>query len=245
VTVAAVVQARMGSTRLPGKVVEPVAGEPLLARVVERVQAMAAVARCVVATSTASRDDAIAALCAERGWDCFRGSEEDVLDRYYRAAVAFAAEHVVRITADCPFVCPHETDRVIRRHLDAGADYTHNITVWGSGMPLGTGAEVFTFATLERSWREGLAPHHREHVDEYVGDHPELFRIVRVDAPPRLRRPELRLTVDTVEDLALTREVYERLARPGELIELADVIALLDEHPELLELNRGVVQKPI
>jgi spore coat polysaccharide biosynthesis protein SpsF len=245
VAIVAVVQARMGSTRLPGKVLEPIAGEPMLAHVVERVRGMELVGHCVVATSSNPADDALEALCAERAWDCFRGSEEDVLDRYYRAALAAGASHVVRITSDCPLVCPRQTDHVIRRHLDTGADYTHNITVWGSGMPLGTGAEVFTLGALERSWHDGHEQHHREHVDEYVGDHPELFRIERVEAPPELRRPELRLTVDTTEDLALMREVYDSLHRPGELIELADVIALVDERPELVELNRHVLQMPI
>jgi spore coat polysaccharide biosynthesis protein SpsF (cytidylyltransferase family) len=196
----------------------------------------------VVATSDLAQDDAIGELCVERGWLCFRGSEDDVLDRYYRAALAHEATHVVRVTADCPFLCAAESDRVIAHHLGTNADYSHNITVWGSGMPLGTGTEIFTLATLERSWREGREPHHREHVDEYVGDHPELFRIERVEAPPELRRPELRLTVDEPEDLELTRELYARLAEP---FDLADVIRLLDASPELGELNRHVVQKPI
>lgn len=240
--VVVVIQARTGSTRLPGKVLADVAGKPLLARVAERSQRMERADEVVVATSTSPRDDAIAALCAERGWACFRGSEEDVLDRYYRAAVRHGAAHVVRVTADCPFLCPHQADRVVERHLETGSDYAHNITVWGSGMPLGTGVEIFTFAALERSWREGHEPHHREHVDEYVGDHPELFHMERVKAPTELHRPKLRLTVDTPEDLELTRQVYTRLADP---VELGDVIALLDESPELVELNRQVVQKPI
>lgn len=242
-TVVAIIQARMGSTRLPGKVLADVAGDVLLAHVFERTRRMKLVDQTVVATSNATADDAIAALCDDRDWSCSRGSESDVLDRYYQAALAYEADHIVRITADCPFVCPHEADRVIARHLECRADYAHNITVWGSGMPLGTGTEIFTRSALARSWREGDQPHHREHVDEYVGDHPELFAMQRVDAPDHLRRPEMRLTVDTPEDLHLVREVYGRLYAPGELIELVDVVTLLDESPSLVDINRHVVQK--
>jgi spore coat polysaccharide biosynthesis protein SpsF len=244
-SVVTVIQARMGSTRLPGKVLQTVAGEPMLAHVYERARCIASVDRTVIATSELAADDVLADLCAERGWSCFRGSESDVLDRYFRAATANEADHIVRITSDCPLVCPHESDRLVLSHLSSGADYTHNLTVWGSGMPIGTGAEIFTRAALERSWREGHEPHHREHVDEYVGDHPELFRIERVDAPEALWHPELRLTVDTPEDLHLVRELYERLYRPGEILELTDVVALMDRSPELAEINRHVVQKKL
>lgn len=243
--VVAIVQARMGSTRLPGKVLEEIAGDFLLSHVVRRTLQMRLVDETVVATSDAEADEVIAALCDDRGWCCFRGSEADVLDRYVQAARAYNADHIVRVTADCPFICPHEADRVVARQLESGADYTHNITVWGSGMPLGTGTEIFTRATLERSWRDGHEAHYREHVDEYVGDHPKLFRIERVDAPPHLRRPDLRLTVDTPEDLLFAREVYARLYQPGDIVGLASVIALLDKTPELVEINRHVVQKPI
>ena len=243
--VVAIIQARIGSTRLRGKVLESIMGEPMLAHVVARSCAIRGVDEVVVATTIRPEDEAIVDLCRDRRWPVFRGSEHDVLDRYFRAGVSVGAEHVVRITSDCPLVCPLEGARVVQRHRETGADYTHNITVWGSGMPLGTGVEVFTMQSLETSWQDGLEPHHREHVDEYVGEHPERFRIERVVAPPRLRRPELRLTVDTPEDLALVREIYRSLYRAGRVIPLDEVIALVDQNPELLELNRHVVQKPI
>lgn len=240
--VVAVVQARTRSSRLPGKVLADVAGRTLLARVVERTRRAETLSETLVATSTASADDAIEELCSDEGWAFFRGSEEDVLDRYYRAALASEAEHVVRVTADCPFVSPHELDRVVAHHLETGADYTHSLTIWGSGMPLGTGLEVFAFAALERSWREGHEPHHREHVDEYVGDHPELFYVERLEAPPGLRRPELRLTVDEPADLELAREIYRRL---DPFAELPEVVAALDVEPELAALNAHVRQKTL
>jgi spore coat polysaccharide biosynthesis protein SpsF len=241
--VATIVQARAGSTRLPGKVLMDVAGEPLLAHVVARCEAMTRSDVTVVATSTLPGDDAIETLAAERGWRLFRGSETDLLDRYVGAARDVGADHVVRVTADCPLVDPHEADRVIEHHLAGGADCTHNITVWGGETPLGVGVEAFTMAALEESFRDGHEPHHREHVDEYVSEHPERFRLERVVASAPLRRPELRLTVDTPEDLALIRAVYDRLHQPGRIVDLGAAIALLDAEPELLALNRHVRQK--
>ena len=244
-TVATIIQARTGSTRLPGKVLQDISGEPLLAHIVARCDAMTGSDETVVATSTAGGDDAIADLGARRGWRVFRGSEADVLDRYVAAARDAGADHVIRVTADCPLVAPDEADRVIARHLEGGADYTHNVTVFGGGTPLGTGVEAFTIAALEASWRDGHEPHHREHVDEYVAEHPELFRHEVVVASPAVHRPELRLTIDTPEDMELIRAIYDRLYTPGAIVSLQAAIELLDAHPELLELNRHIKQKTI
>lgn len=217
----------------------------MLAHVVDRARAIAGVDEVVVATSVEAEDDAVEVLCAERGWRSFRGSREDVLDRYYRAAEAVGAAHVIRVTADCPLLDHEEAGRVVSTHLATNADYTHNITVWGSGMPLGTGTEIFTADALARSWREGHEPHHREHVDEYVGDHPELFHVERVDAPDSIRAPELRLTVDTPADLELLRAIYAELYHPPALVEPVAVVELLRRRPDLAALNAHVVQKPI
>lgn len=236
----------MGSTRLPGKVLLDIAGRPALVHVVDRTRAIAGVDDVVVATSELDSDDPIAELCEQHGWDCFRGSEDDVLDRFYRAATTWRADHVVRVTADCPLVCPVEAGRVVSRQVETSADCTHNLTIFGSGMPLGTSVEVFSFAALEASWREGHEPHHREHVDEFVYEHPERFRIELVSAPPRLRRPDYRLTLDTAEDLELIREIYAEAAfQDDELPVLENVVSLLDRRPDLLELNRYVKQKSV
>ncbi len=242
-SVVAIVQARMGSSRLPGKVLRELGGKTVLEQVVARSQAISGVDQVLVATSTLPVDDPLEDLSKRNSWSCFRGSESDVLDRFYRAAIEVHASHVLRVTADCPLLAIEEAGAVIARHLATGAAYTHGITVWGSGMPLGTGAEIMTFAALERSWREGHEPKHREHVDEYIGDHPELFPTERVDAPPGLRRPELRLTLDTEDDLTLLRTIYERLGANGELVGLRDVVALLDREPALLSINAHVVQR--
>lgn len=244
-SVIAIIQARMKSTRLPGKVLLDLHGETVLERVVSRVQRMRRLDGFVVATSRAAADDRIEELCRRRSWQVFRGEELDVLDRYYQAARVANAQHVVRVTADCPLVSVEETDRLITRHLESGADYSHNITVWGSGMPLGTGSEIFTLDALERSWRDGKAPHHREHVDEYVGDHPELFKVERLLAPQELYWPDLRLTVDEAPDLELMRAIYARLERAGSFINLRDVIQLIRREPDLFHMNQHVRQKVI
>lgn len=218
----------MGSTRLPGKVLADLCGQPVLAHVVERATAIPGVDGVVVATSDLDRDDVIVDMARAQGWAWARGSESDVLDRYYRVATEHGADHVVRVTADCPLLDYSQAGEVVHRHSLDGNDYTHNLTVWGSGMPLGTGVEILTFRALERSWREGDQPHHREHVDEYIGDHPELFRIGLVEAPSPLRRPSYRLTLDTEEDLALLREIFSSLHVDGQLLDVAHVVRWLD-----------------
>jgi spore coat polysaccharide biosynthesis protein SpsF len=244
VRVVVVIQARLGSTRLPGKVLMEIGGALALEHVVARSQAIVGVDGVVVATTDLTDDDAIADACAAHDIACFRGNEEDVLDRYYQVAREWKADHIVRVTADCPLVCPHEAARVVERQLTRGADCTHNLTIFGSEMPLGTGVEVFTFDTIAASWREGRSAHHREHVDEFVYEHPERFQIELVTAPVQLARPRYRLTVDTEEDLDLIRRIYDAVAPgPGGLVELRDVIALLDGRPDLVEINVHVQQK--
>jgi spore coat polysaccharide biosynthesis protein SpsF len=191
-----VIQARMGSTRLPGKVLRPIAGRPLLSHVTGRLALLRAQAKAVVATSTLAQDDAIEAWCKGSGVACFRGDEQDVLDRYLRCAEAFGFGLIVRLTADNPFTDIVELDRLIDLQASAGLDYAHSFGM----MPIGVGAEIFTLNALRCSHREGLAAHHREHVNEYMQEHPEIFRSAALDIPLAKRAPRLRLTVDTEED---------------------------------------------
>ena len=186
----------MGSTRLPGKVLLPIAGKALLDHVLGRLSPIADMVRVVVATSDLPKDDIIAQHCLSRGGAIFRGSETDVLDRYYKCARENHFEHVVRLTADNPFTDVYELQRLIEQHLTQHNDYTHS---FGS-MPLGVGAEIFSFAALEKSVMEGNASNHREHVNEYIQEHPGIFRIGVLEIPVVKCRPDLRLTVDAVED---------------------------------------------
>ncbi len=195
-TVGIIIQARMGSTRLPGKVLMPIAGKVLLDHVLGRLSLLTYPVKVVVATSNLPRDGAIAQHCISKGVAVFRGSEIDVLDRYYQCARENRFEHVIRLTADNPFTDIEELRRLIAQHLTQQNDYTHS---FGS-MPLGVGAEIFSFAALEMSAREGHAPNHREHVNEYIQEHPGVFRNGELEIPATKRSADLRLTVDTEDD---------------------------------------------
>ena len=204
-----IIQARMGSTRLPGKVLKPIAGKALLDHVLGRLENLGRDAQVVVATSLGESDDLIAAHCRGRV-SCFRGSELDVLERYFLCAAEYGFDHVVRLTADNPFTDIEELGRLIDLHLAAGYDYTHAFGM----MPLGVGAEIFTMDALLLSHREGHASNHREHVNEFIQENPQRFRIGVLDVPPAKRAPQLRLTVDTPEDYARACRLAE-LAAPG------------------------------
>jgi spore coat polysaccharide biosynthesis protein SpsF len=218
-----------------------VAGEPMLARVVNRARRAKTVDELVVATPSTSADDVVAELCAKRGWSCFRGSESDVLDRYYRAAVEYRADAVVRITSDCPLIEPVITDIVVREFLDRQPtiDYASN-AVPRRTFPVGLDTEVMRFDALERAWREDLKPSWREHVTPYIHRNPGQFRLHSVSH--KLDYSPMRWTVDAEEDIAFVRAVYERFGGRDDFA-WNEVIALLEREPSLLEINRGVREK--
>jgi len=186
----------MGSTRLPGKVLKPIAGRSLLAHVVGRLEMLNHAHKAVVATSDLAADDTIAAWCRQEGAACFRGSEQDVLARYDGAAEAFGLDPVIRLTADNPFTDMEELDRLIELHHAQGNDFSHSF----AALPIGVGAEIFSRTALAHSARDGHAPHHREHVDEYMIENPQIFRTGILAVEGAKNRPDLRLTVDTEED---------------------------------------------
>lgn len=219
-SVGLVVQARMRSTRLPGKVLRPVGNLPLLGHVVGRLYQLIQPWPVVVATSTDAQDDAIVAWCRQSNLVTFRGSEHDVLDRYLQCVRTSGLDHVVRLTADNPFTDIAELERLVQLHLSGNYDYTHSFGM----LPLGVGTEIITRAALEISHTEGREPHHREHVNEYIKEHPELFRIGVLDIPIGKRAPDLRLTVDTEEDWRRA-DVLARKAR-GKWLETEEAIAL-------------------
>lgn len=195
----------MVSTRLPGKILELIAGRPLLDHVLYRLRNLRHPVRIVVATGDAPHNDPVAVFCAERSVDCFRGSEQDVLARYYECARQCSFDQVVRLTGDNPFIDVEELNRLIDFHLVGGHEFSSSL----GELPLGVGAEIFTFAALERCALKGQAPHHREHVDEYILENPTLFRCGHLAVPEYKRHPELRLTVDTPEDLRRARFIAE------------------------------------
>jgi spore coat polysaccharide biosynthesis protein SpsF len=215
-----VIQARMGSTRLPGKVLRLIAGKPLLGHVLGRLAGLRHPATVVVATSTLPQDDAISRWCEGESVSCFRGDEQDVLDRYLRCAEALGLDPVVRLTADNPFTDIEELDRLIELRAREGLAYAHSFGM----MPLGVGAEVFTLDALRRSHAEGHLPQHREHVNEYVQEHPELFRSGVLDVPAAKRAPDLRLTVDTEDDWLRACELADQ--SPGVWLDTEKALAL-------------------
>ena len=240
--IVAVIQARMGSTRLPGKVLMGLAGESMLARVVARSRRATMLHEVVVATTTKPADEAIVELCAARGWPCFRGSEDDVLDRYYRAALAHQADVVVRITSDCPLIEPEIVDRVVWEFLERQprVDYACNVLPRRT-FPRGLATEVMRFDVLERAWREDLNPAWREHVTPYIQRNPDLFRVHGVTN--KVDYSHMRWTVDTPEDLAFVRCIYDHFGH--DRFSWREVLVVLGQHPEWLEINRQVHQKVV
>jgi spore coat polysaccharide biosynthesis protein SpsF len=245
--VTAIIQARMGSTRLPGKVLRPLAGRPMLARIVERVRACPAIAAVVVATSDREGDEPIRRLCAAERFDCFAGSELDVLDRFYQAAAARQGDPLVRITADCPLVDPGLLTRLLA--LFAGGEYDHVGVATGAGAlflgqgryPDGLDTECFSFAALERAWREADSPQDREHVTPYLWRHPDRFRCGHLLSPVDYSR--LRWTVDTEADFDLIARIYDALGRDDRAFGMEDVLRYLAAHPELAATNEAFIGK--
>jgi spore coat polysaccharide biosynthesis protein SpsF len=240
--VVALIQARLGSSRLPGKVLQDLAGEPMLARCVSRTCRATTVHGVVIVTTVRPGDDALAVMCEARGWPCFRGSEDDVLDRYYRAAVAHGADVVVRITSDCPLIDPEVIDRIVSEFLarQPEVDYASNV-IPRRTFPRGLDTEVLSFAALESAWKEDANPAWREHVTAYVVRAPGRYRIHNVCNDEDYS--SFRCTVDTLEDLALVRRIYEHFGH--DRFSWREAVALLQRHAEWLDLNRGIQQKAV
>lgn len=238
--IVATVQARMGSTRLPGKVLMDLGGESVLARVVGRLRRAKLVDKIVIATTDTAEDDAIIAECGKLGVAWFRGSEGDVLDRYYQTALAFDAGAVVRITSDCPLIDPDLVDETIKQFQDRSTDYASNAIE--RTHPRGLDVEVFTIAVLKSAWQNAKQPYEREHVTPYLYEHPELFRLESVVGTPDYSQH--RWTLDTAEDLQLLRAIYDRFDNHDDFT-WQDVIALMEHEPQLANLNCNVRQKSL
>lgn len=238
--VVAIVQARMGSTRLPGKVLMDIGGRSALARVTDRLARAEQVQQIVIATATSALDDAIVTEAERNGIAVSRGSEQDVLSRYLQAAEEFCADAIVRITSDCPLIDPGEVDRVISEALSSGADFASNCIE--RTYPRGLDAEVVTLEALRRADGLGERPHHREHVTPIFYERPDLFRVCSVTGDEDYTRH--RWTLDTPEDLQLIRAIYSHFADP-DYFGWREIITLMEENPELAEINSHVIQKAV
>lgn len=237
--VVAIVQARMGSTRLPRKVLKKIKGKPILGYVIERLQQCASLDEIVVATTTNIVDTVIERYCLDEGISCFRGSEDDVLSRYYEAAKQYGADIVVRVTSDCPLIAPEIVDEVIARHKAGNAEYTANIIT--RSYPRGWDVEVMNFEILQQTHEDATKLYHREHVTLYIREHPEKFKLINVEAKGKLRRPDIRITLDTPEDFQLIAAILTHFR--SNVISAEEIIDFLNDHPQLLEINKEVQQK--
>lgn len=231
----AIIQARMGSTRLPGKVLKRLAGVPVIRQVYSRVRRIPELDEVVVATTRSSKDDVLVAYCEREGIRILRGSEDDVLDRYYQAARVLKAEVVMRITADCPFIDPRVSHQVLKLLID-DPDCEYATNALPRTFPDGLDTEVVRMDTLARIWGEVSDPRYREHVTYYISTHPDRFRVRSVVSP--VDYSHHRWTLDCPEDYEVLSRIAEVLRRRGQFGYLEEILAILDERPEIAAINR-------
>lgn len=234
--IVAIIQARMGSTRLPGKILMEVDGTPLLGYQVQRVKKARLLDKVIVATSDLPADDIVARYCGENGIECFRGSESDVLSRYYDCARALKAEVIVRLTGDCPFSDPQIIDDLVRLYQETGVDYAANtVPPETSTFPDGSDVEIFSRQALERAHREAQFPQDREHVTFYFWKEDHGFSTVQLQGEKNLAG--YRFTVDYPEDFEVASYVIHELTKRGSFGHLAEIIEIIDANPEVKMKN--------
>jgi spore coat polysaccharide biosynthesis protein SpsF len=230
----AILQARMSSTRLPGKVLRPILGRPMLSWQIDRIKRSKTIDRLVVATSLEASDDAIQAFCDANGVPCYRGALHDVLARFHGAVEAFGpAEQIIRLTGDCPLIDWTIIDDAVDLQRNTGSDLS------GNGIhrtyPDGLDVEVISFSALDRAHREATDPGFREHVTQYIYRHPQEFRLAHLTQTPDLGL--LRWTVDTPADFEMVEKVFAGLAGLNNDFLQQDVLRYLDRHPEIVAIN--------
>ena len=234
--VLAVIQARMSSTRLPGKVLMEILGKPMLALHIERIQRSIEINRLVVATSIGEEDNPIEILCRKIGVPCFRGSLDDVLDRFFQAAKTYQPKHVVRLTGDCPLADPEIIDRVIKLHLKHGYDYTSNTLppTWPDGMDV----EIFRFSCLKEAAKGAKLPSEREHVTPFIQNRPQQYALGNL--ANRRDLSDHRLTVDEIFDFDKIKRIYAILYPQKSDFSLKEILSLIESDPALSSINAEV-----
>ncbi len=241
--IVAIVQARTGSTRLPGKVMKPLLGLPMLARLLERLARCQKLDDIVVATTDDGSEQPIVELVDSLNVHVFRGSEDDVLTRYYGATQRYGADVVVRITSDCPLIAPEVVDTCVEAFSASGGDVDYASNVFTRTYPRGLDTEVFSMRALETAFKEATTPSEREHVTPFIWRQPQRFRLL--DVVDTEDHSDLRWTVDTPEDFELVSRIYGALYPTNPAFSYRDVLRLLDEHPGWSGLNRHVEQKKV
>ncbi|MDX2212940.1 MAG: glycosyltransferase family protein [Oculatellaceae cyanobacterium bins.114] len=243
---AAIIQARMGSTRLPGKVMKSLCGKTVLSHVITRVKACSLVDEIIVATTTSDDAEAIVLEAEKAGVNWFRGSEDNVLERYYLAAQHYQVDLIVRVTSDCPLFDPEVLESLLdyfHMMTDVGLfiDYTSNTLT--RSYPIGLDAEVFTFSTLENAYNNATKPYEKEHVTPYIYQHPEIFALHNQHYDEDLS--SYRWTLDTPEDFQFIEAVYQALYQPDRLFTMDDILELLEKNPSLTQINAHIRQKKL
>lgn len=234
--IAAIIQARMGSTRYPGKTFCKLAGKPLIWHVVNRIRYSGKINQIIIATTDTVKDDILATWAANEGISLFRGSEDNVLERYYYAARQYAADIIVRITADDPFKDPFIIDRVITILQEEKLDFAYNNNP--PTFPEGLDTEVFTYEALERAYSDARDDFEKEHVTQYFYRHKEAFRQANLANEKDLSF--LRWTIDTESDYQMAKRVYELLYREGDIFLMDDILGALRQNPDIQEINSNV-----
>lgn len=239
--VVTIIQARMGSQRLRGKVLADIGGNPLLSVIIKRISPARLIGELVVATTQRPEDDIIEQLAARLGVSCFRGADEDCLDRYYHAAKSFQAETVVRLTGDNPLIDASLLDWAVDEFLTAEPRCDYLDTSSSSTFPLGLSVEVFSFSALELAWKNTADPAWREHVTPYLRRHGERFELKHLSCPQDYSH--LRWTVDTADDLKFVQALYDHFGHDH--FSWREAIAAVERNPEWAELNRHVEQRSV
>jgi spore coat polysaccharide biosynthesis protein SpsF len=239
----AIIEARMNSSRLPGKVLKPILGKPMLEILIERIRQARRIDQIVVATTDSVSDDQIEALTQSLKVGCFRGSENDVLDRVLQASRRYSADIIVEITGDCPLIEAEKIDQMLGSYQHMKYDFMMNR--FDRSYPPGLGLRIFWKETLEKVSRLTQDPVDREHVTLYVWEHPELFSIYQFQNNLDQKYWNIRLTLDNQEDLVFIEAIFSELYPWNPKFDLYDIIELLERKPELMEINRHIQNKPI
>ncbi|NME95933.1 NTP transferase domain-containing protein [Clostridium cochlearium] len=241
--VVCIVQARVGSTRLPGKVLKKICGKTVLEHDIDRLKRIKNIDEIIIATTTLEKDNAIVKECQRLGVKCFRGSEEDVLSRYYYAAKENNADVVVRVTSDCPLIDPEVSEKIIQYYLDNKDKYDYVSNTIERTYPRGLDTEVFSFEALEKSYNEAKKQYEREHVTPYIYQNADKFKMVQYKNERDYSN--YRWTLDTQEDYKLINIIYNNLYEKNKLFCFNDILQFIDENFYLTKINDHIQQKKL
>jgi len=239
----AIIQARMSSSRLPKKVLRKINEKPMLEYVIKQTLASKYIKNVIIATTLEKEDMEIVEYCKKNNLKYFRGSKNDLLDRYYKCAKKFKCNMIIRITSDCPMIDPEIIDKVIKKFLDNSRDYVSNNIekikgVWENStcnFPQGMTVEVSSLKVLEKAWKEAKKPSEREHVFPYIQFNPQLFNVSNL----KMRKDfsNIRCTVDKMNDLRFIRSLYSKLENKDDVVKIKNIIQIIDKYPELVKIN--------